>query len=331
MSTKEQLLTRLERMPGTYLSGEKLAAEIGVSRNAVWRAARALRDEGFRIDAGTNRGYALSFDPDRLSPDRIAAHLQHTDAFDISVRRSVDSTNAWARERAIKGAPEGTVLIAEGQTAGRGRRGRTFFSPEGTGLYLSILLRPTIEPAQAHLLTCSAAVATARAIERVGKRAAAIKWVNDVYCGDRKVAGILTEGSYGLEDECFDYAIVGIGINVREPTNGWPSDIRKRAGVLLDAEDAAAVRCRLAAATLDEFWTLYSALPEDIFADEYRDRCLLLGKVITATAGRRTLRGRVIGLDESYRLIVEKPDGSRHALSFGNVSVSWQPSTRDSR
>lgn len=194
MSTKEKLLVLLEREPGTYISGEKLADEIGVSRNAVWKAARALRNEGYLIDAGTNRGYSLRFGSDRLSPTGIFKHLKHENDLSISVRRTVDSTNTWVRQRAQEGAAEGTVVVAEGQTAGRGRRGRAFFSPEGSGIYLSLLLRPSIDPSQAHLLTCAAAVAVARAIERTSGQSASIKWVNDVYCNERKVAGILTEG-----------------------------------------------------------------------------------------------------------------------------------------
>lgn len=323
MSTKEQLLERLEREPGNFISGERLAVEIGVSRNAVWKAATSLRKEGYLVDACTNRGYALRFDADHLSPTGILTHLRHRDEISISVRRTVDSTNTWARNRALEGATEGTALIAEGQTAGRGRRGRAFFSPEGSGVYLSVLLRPSIDPARAYLLTCAAAVAVARAIERVCDQRAQIKWVNDIYCDGKKVAGILTEGAYGIEDSRFDYAVVGIGINVREPESGWPGEIAGQAGTLLTERRPAMVRCRLAAAVLDEFWTLYTALPEDTFADEYRKRCFLLGRMLTATAGKRTLRGRAIDLDDGYRLIIEKRDGSRHALSFGDVSVSW--------
>lgn len=323
MSTKEKLLVLLEREPGTYISGEKLADEIGVSRNAVWKAARALRNEGYLIDAGTNRGYSLRFGSDRLSPTGIFKHLKHENDLSISVRRTVDSTNTWVRQRAQEGAAEGTVVVAEGQTAGRGRRGRAFFSPEGSGIYLSLLLRPSIDPSQAHLLTCAAAVAVARAIERTSDQSASIKWVNDVYCNERKVAGILTEGAYGLEDACFEYAVVGIGINVREPKTGWPKDIAERAGAIITRRDRAAVRCRLAAAVLDEFWELYTALPDDTFAADYRNRCFLLGKTLTATAGRRTLRGRAVDIDDKYRLILEKDDGSLHALSFGDVSVAW--------
>lgn len=323
MTTKERLLARLEKTPGEFISGQALAEEIGVSRNAVWKAVRALREEGYLIDAVTNRGYALSFDSDRLSPAGIASHLSSRETFEISVRHTVDSTNAWARDRAHEGAREGTVVVAEGQSAGRGRLGRTFYSPEGTGLYLSILLRPTIDPSQSYALTCSAAVATARAIERTCGRPAQIKWVNDVYCDGRKVAGILTEGSFGLEDGRFDHAVVGIGINVRKPAGGWPDEIAERAGVLLEEDDSAAVRCRLAAALIEEFWSLYESLPEETFADEYRARCFLLGKRVVATAGRKTLTGKAVDLDDAFRLVVECSDGSLHALSFGDVSVRW--------
>lgn len=331
MSTKERLLARLERTPGEYTSGQRLAEEIGVSRNAVWKAVKALRDEGYQIDAVTNRGYALAFGPDRLSPSGILSCLEDAAPFEISVRRTVDSTNAWARERACEGAPEGTVVVAEGQSAGRGRLGRAFYSPEGTGLYLSILLRPSIDPSRSYLLTCSAAVATARAIESVCGRPAQIKWVNDVYCGGRKVAGILTEGSFGLEDGRFEHAVVGVGINVRTPAGGWPEEIAQRAGVVLEDEDSAAVRCRLAAALLQEFWSIYERLPDEDFAEEYRRRCFLIGKTVTATAGRKTLVGRAIGLDEAFRLVVECADGSRHALSFGDVSVAWKDDARTQR
>lgn len=323
MSTKERILARLEKRPGEYISGQRLAEEAGVSRNAVWKAVKSLREEGYLINAATNRGYALSFDSDRLSPAGIASHLASKRIFGISVRHTVESTNAWAREKAAEGAPEGTVVVAEGQSAGRGRLGRAFYSPEGTGLYLSILLRPTIDPTKSYALTCSAAVATARAIEKTCGRPAQVKWVNDVYCDGRKVAGILTEGSFGMEDGVFDHAVVGIGVNVRKPAEGWPAEIAGRAGALLEDGDSAAVRCRLAAALIEEFWSFYERLPEEGFADEYRRRCFLIGKRVVASAGRKRLVGKAIGLDDEFRLVVECADGSRHALSFGDVSVRW--------
>lgn len=321
MTTKERLLARLEASKGGFVSGESLACELGVSRNAIWKAARTLRDEGYRIDAATNRGYSLSFDSDRLSPSEIYRHLRNEDAFSLSVRRSVPSTNEWARERAQEGAPEGTVVVAEGQSAGRGRRGRPFFSPEGSGVYLSILLRPTLPIEKSHLLTCAAAVACARGIEAVSRSRAEIKWVNDVYCDGRKVAGILTEGSYCLEDDSFEHAVVGIGINVKPPKEGFPSDIADRAGSLFE-EDGPAVRSRLVAAVMDEFWDLYRKLPDDSFRTEYRDRCFLIGRQVSASSGNRTVRGTVVDVDESFRLVVARADGVVSTLRFDEASVS---------
>lgn len=320
MSTKERLLARLEKCQGDYVSGEMLAAEMGVSRNSIWKAVKALRGEGYRIDAATNRGYALSFDSDRLSPSGIQHHLKHKDAFSISVRRSVSSTNTWARERALAGDAEGTLVIAEGQSAGRGRRGKRFFSPEGSGIYLSVVLRPSITAKESHLLTCAAAVACARAIELVSGKTAEIKWVNDVYCSGRKVSGILTEGSCCLEEGRFEYAILGVGINVKVPQEGFPDEISACAGALFDA-DGPSVRCKLAAAFLDEFWDLYTRLPDDSFKDEYRRRCFLMGKPITALVGGRKVCGKAVDVDSDFRLVLEQPNGALFALRFENTSI----------
>lgn len=320
MSTKERLLARLEKCQGDYVSGETLAAEMGVSRNSVWKAARSLREEGYRIDAATNRGYALSFDSDRLSPSGIERCLRHKAAFSISVRKSVPSTNTWARERALMGDGEGTLVVAEGQSAGRGRRGRRFFSPEGSGIYLSIVLRPSITAEKSHLLTCAAAVACARAIELVSGKNVQVKWVNDIYCDGRKVAGILTEGSYCLEEGRFDYAVLGVGINVKLPEAGFPDEISARAGALFGA-DAPSVRCKLTAAFLDEFWELYLRLPDDSFRYEYRRRCFLLGESVTALVGGRKVCGRVVDIDHDFRLVLERPDGMRCVLRFENTSI----------
>ena len=199
MGTKEQLLRLLEDNRERHVSGAAMAKAIGVSRNAVWKAVKALRAEGYAIDAVTNRGYALSQENDLLSPQGIERFLPDSHAFAVTVRKRVDSTNAEARRRALEGAAEGTVVVAEEQTAGKGRPGKTFFSPAATGLYLSIVLRPTLAADRGQFITCAAAVACAQAIEQVTGAESLIKWVNDIYCDGRKVAGILTEGVVDME------------------------------------------------------------------------------------------------------------------------------------
>ena len=194
MTTREQLLELLENSRGTYFSGEEIARILRVSRAAVWKAVKALRQEGYAIDAVTNKGYCLSPETDILSAQGVGKYLKgEYRELEVQVLPTVPSTNALVRERANQGCPEGLTVIANTQTAGRGRMGRSFFSPPETGLYLSLLLRPTrYEPRQAVRLTAVAAVAMCEAIEAVSGREAGIKWVNDVYVQGKKVCGILT-------------------------------------------------------------------------------------------------------------------------------------------
>lgn len=238
--------------------------------------------------------------------------------FAITVYAQVGSTNTLLREAAENGAPEGTVIVAESQTAGRGRRGHTFWSPEGTGLYLSILLRPTLPLAEVlPLLTPAAAVAAARAVEAVSDRRADIKWVNDIYCDNKKVCGILTEGRPNTQTERLQYAVVGVGINVSPPAEGFPEEIRDRAGAVLTAPQSEA-RERLAAAFLDEFWELYTHLTTVPFHAEYRERCLRLGRQVTLPSGEAA---RIVDVTERFELQVQTEDGSVRNLNAGDVSV----------
>lgn len=336
MPTKERVLRALEAREGAHVSGAQLARELGVTRNSVWKAVNALRSEGYHIDAATNRGYALSREDDLLSASGIRRFLPAGTPLALTVRKRVDSTNAEALRRAVDGDAEGAVIVAEEQTAGRGRRGRAFFSPAGTGIYLSILLRPELPAERAHLLTCAAAVAVAEAIEACTGMDASIKWVNDVYCRGKKVAGILTEGSFDVEGGVLEHAVVGVGVNVRPPHAGFPAEISERAGSVLPADDAlqhaSAVRCRLVAEILTRLWSLYQGLRtpnEDegarLLADvrgRYRSRCFLLGQDVTVTRGSERTFARAVDLDEDFRLVVELPDGTRQALSYGEAALA---------
>ena len=320
MGTKELLLRMLEDNREHYVSGERLAEQLGVSRNAVWKAVSALRAEGYDISAATNKGYALSQKNDLLSPQSIERFLPTGHPFSLTVRKRVDSTNAEARKRALEGAAEGTVVIAEEQTAGRGRRGKQFFSPAQTGIYLSIVLRPMIQADRAQYLTTAAAVACAQAIERATGKDTSIKWVNDIYCDGRKVAGILTEGIVDVESGCFDHAVLGIGVNVKPPSNGFPTDISKTAGAVCD-KNAGAVRSKLVAELLQGFWNLYDNILDRSFYEEYRRRCFLLGEPIVVTHGGSRIRARAVDLTEDFKLVIELPDKTRRELPYGEVST----------
>ena len=244
--------------------------------------------------------------------------------FAVKTEETVTSTNTLLKAQAASGAAQGTVLAAAHQTAGRGRMGHSFYSPQGTGLYLSLLLRPHMPAAEAVLLTCLAACAAAKACEHTAGLAAGavgIKWVNDLMLDGRKIAGILTES--GLKsDGRMDWAVVGIGFNLAPPKGGWPEDIGGRAGSLFSEAPAGAGE-RLAAAFLNEMLPLCRALPERRFLADYRARQTLIGHRVTVLSGETALyEADAVGVDEECRLIVRKDDGTAACLGSGDVRAA---------
>lgn len=321
---KSQVLAALDAARGRYLSGQELAARLGVSRTAVWKAVDALRADGIPIEAVTNRGYSLPAGADLLRADAVTALLDPAvaQALQIEVYDRLPGTNAALRSRAADHAPEGLVLIAQAQSAGRGRSGRSFFSPPG-GLYMSLLVRPDFGARQAVCLTVMAAVAAARACESLCKTPIQIKWVNDLWKDGRKVCGILTEAAMDVESGLLEYAIVGPGFNLVPPPEGWPAELADIAGNLFDAAPPPGARARLAAAFLNEFWPLYRSGRRQAYLPDYRARQALPGRHVQVLPGRADAYGAtVLGVDEECRLLV-RPDGQSRtvALSSGEVRI----------
>ncbi|MBQ7038703.1 MAG: biotin--[Clostridia bacterium] len=243
------------------------------------------------------------------------------DAFRLQLYGEVDSTNTLAREFAAAGAPEGTIILADTQRQGRGRMGRQFFSPKGSGLYMSIILRP--ESAVTPLyITTAAAVAVAEAIEEVAGIPSSIKWVNDVYCRGKKVCGILTEGAIA---DNLQYAVLGIGINVLSPIGGFPPEIESRAGAVFDEKTplAAHPREELAAAIITRFWGYYAALSAKAFLQSYRKRDILKGRTVEVLDINGTVIEEVTaqGITDDFALLVVDRYGKTKALSSGEVSL----------
>lgn len=321
MSVKDEVLKELENNKGDYISGGQLADNLGVSRNSVWKAIKALEKSGYEINAIPNKGYCLAEKNDILSSYSIKQHLKKPH-LDISVFSSVTSTNTILKEMAEQGAKEGTVIIAEEQTAGRGRTGKQFYSPKGTGIYISILLRPDIPAEESLFLTTSAAVATARAIEDVSDKRALIKWVNDIYLEDKKTCGILTEGAFNVETGKLDYAIVGIGINVCIPDGGFPDNIKDIATAIFDKQtDSINKRSILIANLLDYFMEYYKDFKSKSYVKEYIERSMIIGKTITVIEGSKTSVAKAIDIDKNCRLKVQFEDGTTKWLSSGEVST----------
>ncbi|MEL4105715.1 biotin--[acetyl-CoA-carboxylase] ligase [Oscillospiraceae bacterium WX1] len=322
MEIKGAVLAALEQEKGQFLSGSALAAQLFVSRNAVWKAVKALEEDGHRIQAVTNKGYCLLAESDILSAAAIEKHLgDRAGTFKIEVVKQTTSTNTALKHKAGRGAPEGTVLVAEEQTEGRGRQGRSFYSPDDTGVYFSLLLRPRLSAMDAALITAAAAVAACEAIEAVAGKQASIKWVNDLFVGGKKVCGILTEGAFDMESGGLDYVVVGIGINVALQRGGFPEDLRDVAGALYEGAAPVGVKARLIAEVLKRLWQFYEKLSDKPFLTPYKKRSFLIGQDVDVLAGDKTRKARAMDIDDGCRLIVQYDDGLIDALSSGEVRV----------
>ena len=322
MTTKEKLLALLEENKGAFFSGEEIARTLQVSRAAVWKAVNALREDGYTIDAATNKGYRLSPDSDILSPQGIRKFLnpEYQD-LDLTVLPTAPSTNALVREKANQGCPEGRVIIACEQTAGRGRYGRQFFSPADTGVYLSLLLRPTAySPQQATCLTAAAAAAMCQAIEAVTGQQPGIKWVNDIFLRGKKVCGILTEAAVGLETGALDYMVLGAGVNLYPPTAGFPEDIQPIAGSVLERSCPEA-KNRLVGEFLNRFWYFYTHPECRAYLEDYRSRSLAIGQNVTVLSAGRAVSAYAYGIDDDFRLLVRYENGDTEALSYGEIRI----------
>lgn len=321
MELKHQVLKLLEENRGNSVGGTKMAAELYVTRSSIWKAVKALQKDGYRIDAVTNKGYCLLPDNDIVSAESISPFLREEAAhFILDVRQTVTSTNTIAKEMASKGAKEGTVIIAREQTEGKGRMGRTFYSPASSGIYFTIILRPKLNLEDSLLITTGAAVAVAKAIEKIAKVEAQIKWVNDIFVEGKKVCGILTEASLNFENGGLEYAVVGIGLNIN--TDTFPDDMKHIAGSIFHDKPANnPVTSMLVAEVLNNIAESMNCITDKKYLDEYRMRSFLLGKDILVLRGKESIPAKAIDIDEKARLIVEYEDDTRDTLLSGEVSV----------
>ncbi len=319
MSVKYDLLKKLQS--GITVSGQDFAKQKSVSRNSVWKAVQSLRKDGYIIDGLTNSGYKLIANPDTLTKENIYSHLK-TEGVNIHLYESLDSTNSILKMMAQKGKPEKTVVIAKEQTAGKGRLGRKFESPKNTGVYMSILLRPKFSAENSLFITTVTAVAAAKAIEDLSGREVKIKWVNDLFIGDKKVCGILTEASINFETNGLEYAIVGIGINVIEPDGGFPSEIKSIAGSIFKSDAPRDIKSKIVARIIDEFFEIYNVLPDNSYIAEYRRRSYLNGKNIVLQVGNQSVSGTVIDVDDVARLVVKTETGEIKSFSAGEALIN---------
>ena len=248
MTVKESLLKIFEESGGRELSGQTLADKLNVSRTAVWKGINSLNSDGYRIEAEKGKGYRLLDSGDLLSAERIRLYLpEELRENEIKVLKTVDSTNTFAKKQAADGAKNGTLIISEEQTCGRGRRGNSFYSPSGTGLYMSLILNRALDGCDADLITICAGCAVCLAIEELTEKSPLIKWVNDVYANGKKLCGILAESALGIHG--MEYVVLGIGVNVKQ--TAFPASLSNKAISLEEAGAPEADLNRLAAEILN--------------------------------------------------------------------------------
>ncbi len=318
---KENIISILESNKGLFISGEKLANDLNVSRAAVWKVVKSLKNEGYDILSVSNKGYALSKETDILSSKIIKDNMpKYRGKFNFVIYKTVESTNIVARGMAMNGADSGTVVIAEEQTSGYGRNGKSFFSPYGTGIYMSIILNLKKEKKifNSSFITTAAAMAVSKSIEEISNENTQIKWVNDVFINGKKVCGILTEGAFSFEDGKLDYAVIGIGINVNFPKNGFPEEINNIAVSINKMQNNKDIRNILIAKILERMYEYY--FNNAAFYDEYKKRSFLIGKKVSLNIDNEEHIVKVLDIDKTFALVAEFQDGKIDRIVSGSVN-----------
>ncbi len=318
MKLKDEILEILKNNNGKIISGNEIATALNVSRTAIWKNIEALRNDGYNISAGTNSGYLLINDYDILDENDIKSYLTAKSlGGEIEILKSVASTNTYAKEKASENAPNGTVILSNVQTGGKGRLGKNFYSPKGDGIYMSLILRPNFTTEQSLLITSIVAVAVASAIEELCELDCKIKWVNDIYVSGKKICGILTEAAVNFEVGGLDYVVVGIGVNVSG--EDFPDDISNIASSIKLQNGKTVSRNRLIAEILNKIEIYLSDITSKKSLEEYKSRSIVIGKRISVQKNEDIYEASCIGIDDYCRLILKHDDGKLETLLSGTI------------
>lgn len=311
---------------GDVISGEELSRRFAISRTAVWKAVDALRRQGYAIEARTGSGYRLTGAPDALTEREIRNYLGETRTVGrmLLCFDELDSTNTKAKQLALQGGEDGMVVTADCQTAGRGRMERSFQSPRGKGIYLSVLLKPDLPPERLMPVTAMAGVAVCRAVERVCQVRPGLKWPNDPVLGGRKLCGILTELAFEGESGRLQSLVTGIGINVSQRREDFSPEVAEMATSLVAALGRPVSRPVLAAALIEELDHLYDVLcAGDLseYLEEYRRDCVNLNRPVQILTPDGRDVADAVGIDDQFGLIVRDSTGTERVIRSGEVSV----------
>ena len=325
MAVKNQLLVYLKRVKGTWVSGELLSRRLGVSRAAIWKHIRKLKEEGYGIEASPKKGYLLAEISDLLLPEEIRDGLS-ADVFgrkEIFYYRELDSTNGKAKELAAAGAPEGTVVIAEKQTEGRGRRGRSWFSPSADGIYVSLIIRPDIAPTEASRITLMTAVATAEALHSLTPLEIRIKWPNDILVNGSKIGGILTEIS--AEMDVVHFIVIGLGLNVNMPLETFPHEIRERATSVFINMGEQFSRVNIVRAYLEwyeKYYEIFKKIGFKPVIQRWKEFSDIVGQQVLVDIMKKKYFGKVVDVDDDGALILQDDQKKLRRIFSGDIILN---------
>ena len=324
-TTKQQVLALFEQHRGISLSGEEIAKQIGVSRNAIWKAINELTGAGYTISSVTGKGYTFDTRNDQLSAQGIAPYLHNPDlAQRIAIYPELPSTNTTAKGLAVGGdAAHGSIVITDDQTAGRGRYGRAWFAAPGKSVCMSFVLHPSqLAMTTPSLITIFAAVAIAQAIENCFGIQASIKWVNDLFIGDKKICGILTEAVTHFESGQVDWIVLGIGVNFCMAQTDFPEPLQSIGTALFDTtHPPTGTRNQLIGELINQVMSLEHTFNQDEIIAKYRGRLMMLGQPITVHTPKHSYEATAVDIDGEGQLMVQTADGQQQILSFGEISV----------
>ncbi len=323
MTTKTKLLNQLKDHTHQWVSGEELSRRLGISRTAVWKQVKNLKTDGHHILSAPKKGYRLVKMADVIIADELAATLTTNVMGRPAVRilGETDSTNLQAKVMAAEGVAEGSLVVADTQTHGRGRRGRTWHSPSGRNIYASIILRPRLSPSQAPQITLMTAVALTKMLRESTALDAKIKWPNDVMIDDKKIAGILTEISADMD--AVDYVVVGFGINVNTRQSEMAEEIAPIATSIFLEKGVETSRTNLLCNLLKHFETTYDLLNNQGFGpvmEQWRSMTDIIGRRVYVDVMDSRYTGKVETVNDDGVLVLREDEGGTRHIFSGDVT-----------
>jgi BirA family biotin operon repressor/biotin-[acetyl-CoA-carboxylase] ligase len=324
MTLRESVLLALKAKRGEWLSGEAVSATLQVSRTMVWKQVKLLQNEGYEVDSSSKKGYRLMASPDILSSEEVSPGLT-SEVFGRQAYfyyPTIDSTNKQARILATEGYPEGTVVVADMQTDGRGRRGRSWYSPAGQGIYMSIILRPRLPLKEISRISLMNAVAVAETIEAELNLPARIKWPNDILIHNKKIAGILSEAVTDMDG--IEYMVIGIGLNINNPAGDFPEDFRTQPTSVLAEKQRPASRVKLLQGLLVRLENHYFKLQSGNFTDTLaigKSLSMVIGQEVRLETSNGFVVGQAVDIDDNGFLLVRDESGLMHTVMSGEINI----------